>query len=161
MESYAAFLMPVDLFAILATDECRSLAQHFVIERFEADAAIFAEGERGRKMYVICAGSVAVTRGSGDLEVFLASLGAGEYFGESALFEDSKRTANVMASEPTELLSIDRASFEHFLKEQPVAGTHLLHQMLKLLWQRLHQTSAELQFARLGTVAESADGLIE
>lgn len=69
-------------------------------------AVIVREGEDSENIYMILSGRAEVTKREEDREFPLASLGPGDHFGETALFEGSKRTASIRAQTPMDLLMI-------------------------------------------------------
>lgn len=74
-------------------------------ERFEAGQEVFAQGDMGRKLYLIWSGTVEVVQ---DGEV-VATLGPGQHFGETAVFEEVRRTATVRAASEVELITMGKA----------------------------------------------------
>ena len=64
---------------------------HYV--RFNAGDTIIAEGESGDTAYLIVSGSVEVSVGDGDKQRILATLNAGDVFGEMCLIEPGLRSA--------------------------------------------------------------------
>lgn len=82
---------------------------------------IFRQGEPGRHMYVVKAGSVEFRRRDAEdaPQFVLGRAGPGELFGEIALVEDVARTADAVAVGPTELLEIDHAHFVYLVGQQP------------------------------------------
>ncbi len=82
---------------------------------YEPGEAIVTQGEIGDRFYIVEKGRVEVARREqGGLETRLATLGAGEYFGEVALMRDLARTATVRALEPTDVISLGRGDFAAF-----------------------------------------------
>ena len=63
-------------------------------------------------MYIITEGTVEVfkDRAGQDPETILATLNAGDHFGDIAIFENSQRTANVRAKTSVKLLELKRAT---------------------------------------------------
>ena len=83
---------------------------------------IAKQGEKGREFFVIIDGAADVTV---DGET-VATLGAGDYFGEMSLLTDQPRTATVTATSPMRgLVIVDRA-FARLLREEPGIQTSIL-----------------------------------
>lgn len=89
-----------------------------VLERkvFYAGQKIFSEGDRGDRAYLIQSGSVDIIKN----EMPLATLKAGELFGEMALIDDKPRMATAMAQSDVTVVIISRDSFnEKLAKADP------------------------------------------
>jgi NADH dehydrogenase len=84
-------------------------------EHFEAGETVFTEGEFGDKVYFIVKGEAAVER---DGEV-LATLRAGEVFGEAALISDLPRNAAVRAATALDATVVTRDAFQELLGHVP------------------------------------------
>ena len=77
---------------------------------------IFAEGDRGNWAYLIQSGKIAIVKLRPDgSEVVLATLGPGRLFGEMALIDDQPRMATARALIETQLILIDRLTFNQKL----------------------------------------------
>jgi MFS family permease len=100
-------LSSLPIFAPLGPAVLDGLARRLVREEVPAGTVILAEGDVGERFYVIESGRVEVTHG----EMPVRHEGPGDYFGEIALLRDVRRTATVTATEPTVLLSLERAPF--------------------------------------------------
>jgi len=72
-----------------------------------AGTAVFQQGDRGDRFYLIERGDVAVERDG----AVIARLGPGGYFGEIALVQDVPRTATVRPLTDCSLLALDRDEF--------------------------------------------------
>lgn len=66
-------------------------------EKFEAGSVIFEEGTSSQKMYVLLQGQVRVSKNYNKTRIPLAVLGPGEIVGELALFDETPRSASVIA----------------------------------------------------------------
>ncbi|MBU0493757.1 MAG: cyclic nucleotide-binding domain-containing protein [Chloroflexi bacterium] len=93
---------------------------------YERGAVIFRQGEPGDKMYVIQSGAVEISRKQGESETVLTILGKGEFFGETALFQEEQRSATVIAIRPTRLLPLTRSSLLERVSRDPGVTFHLL-----------------------------------
>ena len=83
------------------------------------DAAVFSEGEPADAFYLIRNGMVKVSKKSGEKEVVLSYLVAGNFFGEAALFSDSARTSSVTTIFPSDLIKLSKRDFNNFLATNP------------------------------------------
>lgn len=92
-------------------------SQSFSMEHFEAGEFVFLQGDAGDKMYVITKGEVEVL--VGPEQHVLKRLGAGEYFGEMAIFTGASRTASIRTATPVNAMSITRADFNLLVGHVP------------------------------------------
>ncbi len=102
------------LFEVLSEDEREALIKEMELEQHDEGSVIIAEGEPGASMYIITAGEVKVyTRSTGASgNVYLAKLGEGDFFGEVSVLTGKPRTATITASQPTELLRLDKEKLD-------------------------------------------------
>ncbi len=82
---------------------------------FAPDAVILREGDVGDAAYVIVSGTCRAYRQVGDRKEVLATMGAGDVFGEMALLLDEPRAASVEAVTSVTLLRLDKATMEEGL----------------------------------------------
>ncbi len=88
--------------------------------KYLAGDEIIHQGDEGDEFFIVKSGRVRVfVEKNGLEETELATLFSGQYFGEMALISGGKRTATAIAETDTEVLIIERADFEEFLKEVP------------------------------------------
>lgn len=91
---------------------------------------ILMEESLGGTFFIMAKGNVKVTRMSDDgREVILALLGEGEFFGEMSLLDGEGRSANVVAIEETQALTIKRGEFLAILEKYPKIAIHLLEEL--------------------------------
>jgi CRP-like cAMP-binding protein/Fe-S-cluster-containing hydrogenase component 2/thioredoxin reductase len=83
------------------------------------DAAVFREGDPADAFYLIRNGMVKITKKSGEKEVILSYLVAGNFFGEAALFSEVERSASVTTIFPSDLIKLSRREFNEFLAPRP------------------------------------------
>ena len=77
-------------------------------EHFHAEERVFDEGDVGDKVYVVVKGEAEVVHeGVGTV----ATLKAGDVFGEMALISEKPRSATIRAAAPLDLISISRDAF--------------------------------------------------
>jgi CRP/FNR family cyclic AMP-dependent transcriptional regulator len=126
-ESPQQILARVALFAGLDAPAIEALAGFAFQKTFQPGEAIVEEGHTGNGLYVVLSGRVAVVKseGTGRAQV-LATLGAGEPFGELALLGEWRRTATVRALDETTCLGMDRWLFLAHLQRQPAIAIKML-----------------------------------
>ncbi|MBD3345639.1 MAG: cyclic nucleotide-binding domain-containing protein [Chitinivibrionales bacterium] len=114
-------------------------------KKFKRDEIIFSENSDCDGMYIINSGRVRIfkTVGSGTnvREVELCMLGPRAMFGEMAMIDNSKRSANVQAIEPTECTLITKKVFEDQLSRIPFWMVN----MIRILVTRLRETNEKLR----------------
>lgn len=127
--SWTNVLADVPLFADLSGRHLKKVAGAGRMARFHEGAPIVREGAPGDALYVVVDGEVSVQRR--DLPVLV--LGIGSFFGEMALFDDSPRSATVVANVPVLCLVIPRAPFHRLLKSEPAIALGLLKELARRL----------------------------
>ncbi len=123
-EQLTAFLKKIHLFNGLSDEQLEMVAAQFTDESQTSGTVIFNEGIEGDTFYLIFSGKTIVFRrqrkkGNGEEEQRLATLVAGDYFGEEALLTNQRRNAGVRVEEDAVLLSLSRAKFIALLKKIP------------------------------------------
>ena len=105
-------LKNVPIFSELGRRDLSRLSKLMVPRSFKTGDVIIKENDQAAGFFVISSGKVEVVRGaeSGN-PVVLNTLGAGDFFGEMALFEGYPRSATVRALDDTECLVMTRWDF--------------------------------------------------
>jgi NADH:ubiquinone reductase (H+-translocating) len=76
-------------------------------EHFEPGQEVFHQGDVGDRIYIILTGKVEIVRD----ERPVATLGRGEFFGETALLRQAARNATVRCLEPMDVLALPKREF--------------------------------------------------
>ena len=105
-------LRSISMFAALGPAELERLATSADEESVLPGSAVCVQGELGERFYLVERGTARVVRDGVDV----ASLGAGDFFGEIALLRDIPRTATVVAESDLDLLVLERESFLDAIK---------------------------------------------
>ena len=116
-------LMKCEVFKHLTPRGLAEMADNLASETFPAQQRIIRQGETGDKFYLIRAGSVAVKRGPQEEQV--ATLEAGDFFGEMALLTGEPRNASVDTLEETTLYSLSQEQFRKAMAEQASFETEI------------------------------------
>ncbi len=116
------------------------IAQRFDEVFFKPGETVVSEGEVADRIYIIASGRAEVSVGRQEGKTVLAILGAGELFGEMALFEqDRKRQATVQAVTHLQVLSLDGAALHELLSTQ---------RQLPVLLRQIAETRQRLTFLK-------------
>jgi CRP-like cAMP-binding protein len=109
---------------------------------------IICEGDEGKCMYVIQDGEVEVfIRGDEGNEIRLGVRGAGEFFGEMAIFDRDVRSATVRALGEARVLTVDKKNFMRRVHEDPSLAFRLVETMSRRI-RELGDEVARLQNAK-------------
>lgn len=116
----SAALARVPLFHALPEPDLLVLARSTRIRKFRRGEVIFHQGDPGDALFIVAQGRVKISLPSdaGD-EAILATLRAGDFFGELALLDGAPRSASATALEPTETLVVPRDRFRDTLESVP------------------------------------------
>jgi CRP-like cAMP-binding protein len=99
-----------------------------------AGKVLTEEGRQGHEFYLILDGQAAVRRNGKKV----ATLGAGQYFGELSLLDKGPRSATVVADTDMRLLVLGQREFNGTLDEVP----GLAHKLLRTMASRLRESDA-------------------
>jgi CRP/FNR family transcriptional regulator/CRP/FNR family cyclic AMP-dependent transcriptional regulator len=142
-------LQTVPFFSQLQEEEANELANHLVIRRYGPGQVIFHHGDPGGLLYIISRGKVKITHSTPEgQEALLAILGAGDFFGELALLDNSPRSATAEALESTETVTLHREDFRRYLRNNPDFAMHVLQTMAKHI-RRLNSQLSDIFFLDL------------
>lgn len=98
----------------------QAVSQRIEVVKFKAQEVIFEEEETGDSLYLIAHGSVKISkRGRGGQQETLAYLMERDFFGEMALVDRGKRSAQAAAVGETVLGKIDRSGWDRLLQLAP------------------------------------------
>jgi CRP-like cAMP-binding protein len=121
-------LMRVGVLEGLSSVELNGIADLFRERTFEAGSTVVREGERGARVlafFIVVDGEAVVSIGGEEV----VTLGAGDHFGEMALFSDRPRAATVRAATELRCLALASWEFRSFVEAHPPVAWRLLETM--------------------------------
>ena len=146
-----SLLQSVPIFSDLSASDLNKIAERMVLRVFSKGQMILLEDDLGQTFFVIGGGSVKITRLSDDgREVILAMLGDSDFFGEMSLLDGAGRSANVVALESSEVLTLARNDFLEILQEYPKISISLLEE----LTQRIRKSDQQIESLSLSDVEQ-------
>lgn len=112
-----------------------------VLGREYADGEVICrQGEEGDRMFMVEAGRAEVVHEEEGLEAVVGELGAGDIFGEMAIFERQPRSATVRAKGPARILTLDKRDFLTRVHEDPSTAYRIVEEMSR----RIRKLDSEL-----------------
>ena len=116
------------IFSSLSEAELAGLAGLAIERSFQPDEFIFWEGDEPDYFYVIAEGKIKVVKhSSSGKEFIIAFFGAGEMFGEVAVFEGKPYPASAQALSASTVLGIRRGNFLDFIAMRPQVALHIIN----------------------------------
>lgn len=110
-DKYRAIARQVELFRGIDPEDVQKILHKGMTMRAQRGQVIFHKGTTGNHMYVILGGSVALYDGN----KLLATLHAGDLFGEMALINNEPRSASAVAAEDSFLFALDETTFQKLM----------------------------------------------
>jgi CRP/FNR family cyclic AMP-dependent transcriptional regulator len=135
-------LRHVPLFESLDNETARELCELLESLDCKTGAVLFRAGDEGDAMYLIEEGTVRICmRAKDGHEVTLTELERGDFFGEMALLDGKRRSADARVAEDARLAVLSREHFLSFMRSNP----NVALEMLTALANRLRHTDELLR----------------
>jgi CRP/FNR family transcriptional regulator, cyclic AMP receptor protein len=153
LESYPEYIKKNHLLKDLSEQELQLIFAATTPRDFQAEEIILQEGDAGESMYIMCEGSVAITKrlilelgDEAPREKTMMRFRAeeGVILGEMALIESDVRSATVTTLTPCRMLELTKENFYRLLSQNPEIGIKILLPLAKNLSHRLRKSSNEL-----------------
>ena len=122
LDDIAAHLAAVPLFSQLSAKERRQVARSLGVHDVADGVLLVRQGEAGDTFYVLLDGSARVSRNGRRV----ATLDAGDWFGELAVLDPAPRDADVVTTSAATVGVLDAKSFKRLLGELPAMTARLL-----------------------------------
>jgi CRP/FNR family transcriptional regulator, cyclic AMP receptor protein len=131
---YQMYLGAVPMFSRCTPEQLDRLADLGDAIAISPGKDIVREGDEGNEFYVITSGKARVARGGRAV----TTLGAGDFFGELALFDSAPRNATVSAEGEVSLVTLTSDALHQALDEMPTMRDAVIQGMAR----RLHELDA-------------------
>ena len=112
-------LRRVKVLADLDDAQLQRFVDFMEVQRVRQFAEIVKQNQPGDAMYLILEGELRVRMMISGKESILATLNAGDFFGEISLFDHGPRSADVLANSESTLLKITSSAFQRLVQEAP------------------------------------------
>jgi cAMP-dependent protein kinase regulator len=115
-QRYRTLLKTIPLFKALPDYEILLVADALKEKSVERGDVMVKQGDPGEDFFIVVEGEFVVRKASeGGPETEITRLGPGAYFGEVALLKQCPRTATVVATKASRVISLDARSFDRLL----------------------------------------------
>jgi CRP-like cAMP-binding protein len=136
-------LASVSIFSSLSDAELDKLLEVTSTRRVAEGEILFRKGDAGRQLYGVVEGRLRIyATGPDGKEMVFHIADPGDVIGEIALLDSNPRSANVVALEDAELLTLDRRDFLPFLDRHPRVAI-LLAELLAARVRRLSELAED------------------
>ncbi len=132
----------VPLFASLDDEAATRLRSLLTVREVPAGKHLFRTGDKGDAMYLIERGRVRISvRDQDKQQITLAELARGDFFGEMAIIDGKRRSADAMVIDDARFAILSRENFLEFIQVNP----NVTLEMLSAAFERLRRTDEMLQ----------------
>ncbi|HMK39998.1 MAG TPA: cyclic nucleotide-binding domain-containing protein [Methyloceanibacter sp.] len=137
----------INLFKGLTPAECRLVESIIRPLVFEKGEVIMREGDEAKLFFVLARGTVSVeikVHGQGDRRKRVASIGPGLTFGEMALLDGGKRSADIVANERVICYGLGVEELQDLAVEHPNVMISILSNLTREFSERLRHANEEI-----------------
>lgn len=140
-----ASLRRIKILSTLDDEQLARFLEFLEVQSVNQFERVIKQGDPGDAMYLILEGEVRVRLLINDRETTLATLSVGEFFGEMALFDQSPRSADVIANVDSTVLKISVAMFHKLATAAPDLAAPFLMGMGRTLAARIRSDNKRLK----------------
>ena len=130
-------LRRVKVFADMEESHLASFLQYMEVLKLRPHDVVFHKGDHGDSMFMVLEGEVRARVMIDRAETTLATLRAGECFGELALIDDCPRSADMIANSDSVLLKISSSALKRLFQEAPALAAPFLMALSRTLTARM------------------------
>lgn len=137
LQTITSLWQDTPLFADIPERHIQMLCSKMHRRQFKKDETIFSQGDQGAGAILVLEGSVRIMAN----KTRLALLEPGDFFGEIALAETERRTADAYAVSASRLVFFLKQDLEEWIDQQPRLGARFLMNLSATLAKRLYEAN--------------------
>jgi CRP/FNR family cyclic AMP-dependent transcriptional regulator len=145
MELKVGSLRRVKVLADLSDQQLERFAQFMEVQKIRPFQEVVRQGESGIAMYMVLEGELRARLMIQGKEAILATLGAGDFFGEMSLIDSGPRSADVVSNTASVLLKVSKVNFGRLLAKAPELAAPFLLSVSKTLAARIRADNKRLK----------------
>ncbi len=130
----AQYWQKTPLFKNIPPRHIRALVDNMHIRSYHAGESVFRQGDQGAGALLVFEGQIKIMASNAEI----AQLDTGDFFGEIALAETDKRTADAISVSTSRLVYFMKADLEEWIEIEPILGNIFLMNLASILAQRLY-----------------------
>ncbi len=153
----AELISRVPLFAELSDMELEQIGSVAIPRSYPKGVRVFHEGDHSDACYIVRSGDLRVTREHSDgRAIALATLGAGDIFGELAMLDGGTRSASVETLSDAELLALPASDVRRVI----AAHGDIAAKLIVAITRRLRETNERVARQSFQTVPSRVAGVL-
>lgn len=138
-------LHQLDLFAGLGHDDLACLEAAASTFQFDAGKRIISAGDEAKAFFVVARGSVSISVRVNGRSRRVGSIGPGQAFGEMALLDGGRRSADVTADVPVLCYAFSVEHIRELSRDRPGIMTCILGNLIKSISDRLRRANDQIR----------------
>ena len=138
-------LRQFDQLAGLGQAELEQFIRHCTVMEIEEGGMIMKKGSPGDGLYMILSGDARVRIIAAGQDTTLATVKAGSFIGEVAMFSQTQRSADVLALTPCQLLFMSAEAFRGMMQTEPKLASAVLFALGHIMADRMVAGNERLQ----------------
>ena len=133
-------------FSFLSTEEIEELCSYLVLREWQADAVVMKEGADEDYVGFLIEGKLAVKKKTGfwGKHIIIAILENGAMVGEGAFIDSGTRSSDVIAMEPSRILTLTASKMDELVLNNPFLAVKLMKRMLFIMSIRLRKAGERI-----------------
>ncbi len=151
---HPAALRRIRLLAAMDDSELAEFNKHIRVQEYKRFAPVVRANDHGDAMYLILSGELRARILAEGQDTTLATLGAGDYFGEIALLDHGACSADIIANADSVVLKLSAESFQRLMTESPKVALDFLYGLARSTGGKVRALTKRYQdsiyFSRLG-----------
>ena len=130
-------LRRIKIFADMDDAQLDEFVRYMEVLKIHRFAHVVRKGDHSDAMYFILEGELRAATIIDGKESTLATIGAGEFFGELSLLDQGPRSADIIANEESVLLKISAPAVAQVVREKPHLATPFLFALSRTIGGRI------------------------
>ena len=139
------YLRQFDALVGLGQAELEQFISHCTVMEIEEGGLIMKKDSPGDGLYMILSGETRVRLIAAGQDTTLATVKAGSFIGEVAMFSQTPRSADVLALTPCNLLFMSAEAFRNMMKTEPKLASAVLFALGHIMADRMVAGNQRLQ----------------